>query len=126
MDKDWGPDGLPQYSQVDQFAHFHRRRHVKCRIIRLLVLACVGYAAFVYWQSSTIAHKTAHSTLLSSERLQNDYATCSSLRRQPQDPSGHRDRNARYVEGQRPVLIRNATVWTGKLDKILKYNLEIY
>ena len=31
----------------------------------------------------------------------------------PQDPSGGRERSARYVDGHKPVLIRNATVWTG-------------
>ncbi|KAF2173115.1 hypothetical protein M409DRAFT_49603 [Zasmidium cellare ATCC 36951] len=108
MDKDWSSDGLPQYSQVDQFAHVHRRRHFKRRVIRLLVLACVGYAIFTHWQSSN------HTTLLSTERLQSDYATCASLRQVPSDPSGHRERNARFVDGQKPILIRNATVWTGE------------
>ncbi|KAK4507311.1 hypothetical protein PRZ48_001046 [Zasmidium cellare] len=114
MDKDGSSDGLPQYSRVDQYAHVHRRRHVKRRVIRLLLLTCLGYAIYTHWQSSPRLDQASHSALLSSERLQTDYATCASLRRVPQDPSGHRDRNARYVDGQKPILIRNATVWTGE------------
>lgn len=53
-------------------------------------------------------------SLLSVERLREDYATCAQLRQQPQDPSGHRNSSARYVEGQKATLIRNATVWIGE------------
>lgn len=118
MDKDWNLEGLPQYSQVDQFAHVHRRRHAKRRILRLMVLACLGYVVFIHWQSSSNASRGNHSALLSAERLENDYATCASLRREPHDPSGERERNARFVDGQKPILIRNATVWTGEREKV--------
>ncbi|KAL1617045.1 hypothetical protein SLS54_008040 [Diplodia seriata] len=32
----------------------------------------------------------------------------------PQDPAGQRARNGRYIEGHKPTLIRNATVWVGE------------
>lgn len=116
MDKDWSSDGLPKYSPVDQFAHgHHRQRHFKRRVFRLLVLACLGFAVISHWRNSH-----SHPKLLSTERLQGDYDTCASLRRVPSDPSGDRERNARFVEGQNPILIRNATVWTGKFVPVFE------
>ncbi|EOD49096.1 putative amidohydrolase family protein [Neofusicoccum parvum UCRNP2] len=58
--------------------------------------------------------KSGKPSTLSLERLQQDLATCAKLQRTPQDPSGHRDRNARYIDGHPPTLIKNATVWTGE------------
>jgi hypothetical protein len=52
---------------------------------------------------------------LSVKRLQENLATCESLRKKPQDPIGAgRERNARYVDGHAPTLIKNATVWVGE------------
>ncbi|KAK0649103.1 CHAT domain-containing protein [Cercophora newfieldiana] len=56
---------------------------------------------------------TAHG--LSIKRLQEDLATCSKLRKKPEDPIGPgRDRNARYIDGHAPTLIKNATLWIGE------------
>ncbi|KAK4547193.1 hypothetical protein LTR36_001414 [Oleoguttula mirabilis] len=52
--------------------------------------------------------------LLSSDRLTAEHATCSKLRSVPQDATGPRDQSGRYVKGSKPVLIRNATIWTGE------------
>lgn len=108
MDK----EGLPRYSPVDEFAaQRHRRRHRR-RAVKLLVLAFLGYVVFHHWTRRNTDH--GEHTLLSVERLHEDYTTCSRLRSVPTDPSGPRERNARYIDGQKPVLIRNATLWTGE------------
>lgn len=72
------------------------------------MLACLAYISYVQWFSKDNVQS------LSTERLKQDYATCAKLRTIPVDPSGHRNVSARYVEGAKPVLIRNATVWTGE------------
>jgi hypothetical protein len=52
---------------------------------------------------------------LSVKRLQDNLATCEKLRKKPQDPIGAgRERNARYIDGHTPTLIKNATVWVGE------------
>ncbi len=48
-------------------------------------------------------------------RLREDLATCKKLQRTPADPIGlGRERNARYLDGEKPTLIRNASVWVGE------------
>lgn len=52
---------------------------------------------------------------LSARKLQEDLAICEKLRKKPTNPVGlGRDRNARYIDGHAPTLIKNATVWTGQ------------
>jgi len=52
------------------------------------------------------------------QKLQEGWETCGKLRQKPKDPIGEgRERNARYVDGQKPTLIRNATVWVGEPAK---------
>lgn len=112
MDK----DGLPRYSTVDEYATLRRRRrrHGR-RFVRLAVLVFLGYTAWQYY-AGTVTSRTKHTSnlLLSSDRLLADQATCSNLRSVPRDASGPRDENARVVKGSKPILIRNATVWTGE------------
>lgn len=104
-------DELPKYSPVDHGPTSSRRRRRCRRVIRLAVLAGIGYLLY----SATFANNNlGRNNILSVSRLENDYAECGKLRRTPEDPHGPRERNARYVEGQSPILIRNATVWTGE------------
>lgn len=105
MDK----DELPKYSAVDEYATHRRRRRGPPRIVKLFILACIAY--FVY---TRYRQPVRSNDLLSVEKLQQDYAICSKLRSVPKDPSGSRERNARYVNGHKATLIRNATVWTGE------------
>ena len=111
MDK----DELPKYSPVDQFPlHRRRRRHGPPRIVKLAILACIGYFVYSHWNRPTFNQQLNSPGQLSVERLRQDHALCSKLRSVPQDPSGSRARNGRYVDGQKPVLLRNASVWTGE------------
>lgn len=110
MDKIETIDELPVYTPRDQYASQHFRRRVRRRALRFIVLACVAYIAYVQWFST---NSTKRQQFLSAERLRQDYATCAKLRSTPVDSSGHRNVSARYVAGGKPVLIRNATVWTG-------------
>lgn len=105
-------DELPKYSVVDQYAtHKTARRRNRIKLLAGLVcLSALFYLAYITPDSQ----KIPSGTLLSAKRLQDDYATCTKLRSKPQDPSGPRERNARYVDGHKAVLIRNATVWTGE------------
>jgi imidazolonepropionase-like amidohydrolase len=83
--------------------------------VKLAILACLGYVVYSYWNRPTFNHySNQHGSFLSIEKLQEDHTLCSKLRSVPQDPSGHRERNARFIDGQKPTLIRNATVWTGE------------
>ncbi|RMZ26346.1 hypothetical protein D0859_09587 [Hortaea werneckii] len=107
-------DDLPRYSTSDEYAALRQRREWRKRILRLAVLVAFGFALF-QWSSDTNNPKSmSDQALLSKERLNADYATCSKLRHTPQDPSGPREANARWQQSQKPVLIRNATVWTGE------------
>lgn len=107
-------DGLPRYSTSDEYAALRQRRQWRKRILRLAILVAFGFALF-HWSSDINKTKSAtDQELLSKERLVADYATCSKLKHKPQDPSGPREANARWQQSQKPVLIRNATVWTGE------------
>lgn len=109
-------DELPKYSPVDQFpVHRRRRRHGPPKLVKLAIIICLGYFVYTHWNRPTADDQSqSQKGQLSIEKLRQDHALCSKLRSVPQDPSGQRARNGRYVEGQRPVLIRNATVWTGE------------
>ncbi|KAK3073134.1 hypothetical protein LTR53_005566 [Teratosphaeriaceae sp. CCFEE 6253] len=86
-------EALPRYTPFDEPATFrHRPLHTAEHL-----------------------HRTpAKNSILFVERLQADHAHCAQLRSRPQDPSGPRERNARSLDAQKPVLIRNTTVWTGE------------
>ena len=109
-------EALPRYSAVDpppRYRRWHRRsRH---RGLKFAVLFFILY--LIYTHSSTnlydLSSRKSRASTLSLKRLQEQHALCSKLRSVPKDPSGERERSLRYVEGHKPVLIRNATVWTG-------------
>ncbi|KAL1639374.1 hypothetical protein SLS58_007955 [Diplodia intermedia] len=106
-------DGLPTYAAAaNQPASQPRRRFRKSRSLKVIAVACLVYLAYAQWHQPSIApHRT---TTLSLERLQADLATCAKLQHKPQDPVGQRARNGRYIEGHKPTLIKNATVWVGE------------
>ncbi|KAK2027819.1 amidohydrolase [Colletotrichum zoysiae] len=80
-----------------------------------LIIGCLAFIAFAQWKQLSLLPTRQSSTNLSMDRLQQDLATCAKLRHKPQDPIGlGRKKNARYVDGQRPTLIRNATIWVGE------------
>jgi hypothetical protein len=60
-------------------------------------------------------HTEKKAPLLSIEQLNADLQTCKKLRHKPQDPIGQgRERNTRYIDGGKPTLIKNATIWIGE------------
>jgi imidazolonepropionase-like amidohydrolase len=108
------PEGLPTYDDATtastQRPLLHRRQ--KRRTFRILGAAALTYLAYTTFQ---IANNTERPvSTLSLAKLQQDHAVCSGLRKQPVDPSAHRGRNKRWVNSTNPVLIRNATIWTGE------------
>ncbi|KAK8155039.1 hypothetical protein BKA80DRAFT_304450 [Phyllosticta citrichinensis] len=88
----------------------------KSRSLKLVAVACLVFLAYAQWcqiNGNRPANQNLHASL-SASRLQSDFAKCPDLRRKPSDPSGVRHRNARAADGSKPILIRNATVWTGE------------
>lgn len=75
-----------------------------------------GYIVYTSraFDNTRIAYGRHEISTLSTARLVSEYEICSKLRSVPKDPSGPREKNARYVDGQKPILIRNATIWTGE------------
>jgi imidazolonepropionase-like amidohydrolase len=110
MDK----ETLPRYSPIDEFAASRRRRQHRRKLFRLIIGTLVAYFIYNQWTTRSENHDRPNISIISSEKLQADYATCAKLRSVPQDPSTQRQRNGRYVEGHGAILIRNATVWTGE------------
>lgn len=94
--------------------HRHRRRGFRpSRAVKFIALACLALIVFSQWKQIQRAESAAPK--LSRTKLQADLRTCNKLRTKPTDPIGFgRDRNARYIDGQKPTLIKNATVWVGE------------
>jgi len=105
MDK----EGLPQYSEVVRPWADRRRKR---RVFRLVAATALSYFAYSAYKISANTEKPV--SLLSATRLQEDFATCAALERVPEALSSGREYNKRYVNGTKPVLIQNATVWTGE------------
>ncbi|KAK2038061.1 amidohydrolase [Colletotrichum somersetense] len=91
----------------------------RSRILRVLGLACLAFIVYAQWRQitpTTAAFGTGFTTHgLSVQKLKQDLATCGKLHGKPVDPPGYgRARNSRYVNGHRPTIIRNASVWVGE------------
>ncbi|TQV94818.1 amidohydrolase [Cordyceps javanica] len=85
----------------------------RSRAIKLVTVACLALIVLSQWRQSWYAERAA--PRLSAAQLRADLATCQKLQARPRDPIGlGRERNARYVDGGRPTLIRNATIWVGE------------
>ncbi|KAK3321904.1 hypothetical protein B0H66DRAFT_531267 [Apodospora peruviana] len=113
----------PSYSVVPEVSRWRRGKLRRSKTLRFLAIGCLAFIAYAQFRqlssssaASTNPDITAHG--LSVKRLHEDLATCSKLRQKPQDPIGPgRDKNARYIDGHAPTLIKNATVWVGEPAK---------
>jgi len=107
--------GLPQYAFIDSHntPQPHRRSRIRrSRAAKLIALGSIVFVAYSQWVQLRTQKSDAGS--LSLEKLQADFSTCGKLQHKPKDPSGPREKNARYIDGHKPTLIRNATIWTGE------------
>ncbi|PVH95761.1 hypothetical protein DM02DRAFT_600229 [Periconia macrospinosa] len=109
-------DGLPTYTDATSTPHKVRRpwadRRRRRRTIRVLATA---FLVYLVYQTYKIANNTRRpASTLSIQRLEQDYTTCAALRKKPDETSSSRDSNKRWIKGTKPLLIRNATVWTGE------------
>lgn len=105
-------DGLPRYSVFDEHAAYRwQGRNRRC-VLKFALLAGLVYVFSICHTNGFLQRQKP--IVLSIDRLQANYATCSKLRSKPKDPSGPRERSRRYVDGYEAYLIRNATVWTGE------------
>jgi hypothetical protein len=106
-------DDLPTYTDATTFSPsqpWHSRRRARKRL-RILSLACFALLAY---HTYTIAKNTHPQSTLSLEQLHAEHAVCATLRSKPVDSSNVRDYNKRWVNTTKPLLIRNATIWTGE------------
>ncbi|KAH6615991.1 hypothetical protein B0J18DRAFT_493799 [Chaetomium sp. MPI-SDFR-AT-0129] len=110
--------GLPPYQAHAEPPRWRRHKPRRARAFRFLALGCLCFIAFAQWKQLSQrrpvnAELTVHG--LSVKRLQEDLAVCAKINRVPDDPIGAgRERNARYIDGHAPTLIKNATVWVGE------------
>ncbi|KAI2635849.1 amidohydrolase [Hypomontagnella submonticulosa] len=114
---EYGKGDLPPYSAVAVPTPDWRRRWSvrRSRGVRVLALACLAFIVYAQWRQIQPRPKGGSIPQLSVEKLNEDLRTCSKLRSQPQDPIGlGRERNARYIDGYKPTLIKNATIWIGE------------
>ncbi|ORY59984.1 uncharacterized protein BCR38DRAFT_443521 [Pseudomassariella vexata] len=109
---------LPPYTVADTPQWRRRRPGLlrRSRAVKFVALACLGFIVYAQWTQLTPSSTSKRApTSLSIERLEADLRTCSKLRTKPTDPIGlGRERNARYIDGHKPTLIKNATVWVGE------------
>lgn len=92
---------------------FRRRSLRRSRGIKFFAVACLSLIVLAQWRQ--IWRSDRHSPKLSLEKLSDDLTICRKLQHKPQDPIGlGRDKNARFVEGGHPTLIKNATIWVGE------------
>lgn len=102
--------GLPPYSRVR--VHHRRRgwRRFAARYGVFIFLALMFYCVHMQDKKHTPSHPK-----LSLDKLQDDLETCKKLQSKPVDPIGPgRQKNARYIDGAKPTLIKNATIWVGE------------
>ncbi|OTB10932.1 hypothetical protein K445DRAFT_322572 [Daldinia sp. EC12] len=112
---EYGKGELPPYSAVATPDRRRRWSMRRSRTIKLFVLTCLAFIVYAQWMQIHGRSKGRSVSQLSVERLSEDLRTCAKLRSKPQDPIGlGRERNARYVDGHKPTLIKNATIWVGE------------
>ncbi|KAI1660447.1 hypothetical protein F4813DRAFT_349999 [Daldinia decipiens] len=116
---EYGKGELPPYSAVAA-PDWRRRRSVRrSRAVKLFFLTCLAFIVYAqWWQMDTrpmgrpVGRPVSQ---LSIEKLSENLRTCAKLRSKPRDPIGlGRERNARYVDGHKPTLIKNAIIWVGE------------
>lgn len=111
---------LPPYTAAEAPAPptFHpqrrgRRGFRRSRTVRAIALACLAFVVLAQWKQ--LWHSERKAPHLSADKLSADLETCKKLRARPKDPIGPgRFTNARYVDGGKPTLIKNATIWQGE------------
>jgi imidazolonepropionase-like amidohydrolase len=87
-----------------------RRRRVS--VTRWATLACLAILVYYITVKSTPVRRPRNA--LSVQKLHEQLATCKLLRSVPSGPSAARAANKRWVPGTKPILIRNATIWSGE------------
>lgn len=112
---------LPSYSAAGAATHQQhpfgmrrgRRNMRRSRAVKFAVLTCLAFIALAQWKQ--IWRSESAAIKLSAKQLNADFETCKKLHHKPKDPIGKgRDQNARYIDGHKPTLIRNATIWIGE------------
>lgn len=114
--------GLPPYTEQPLHgAHppWKQRGVRRSRGLKFIALAALAFIVYAQWKQLPSHGSLSSSDItaqgLSVKRLQEDLATCAKLRSKPTDPIGlGREKNARYIAGHKPTLIKNATVWVGE------------
>ncbi|KAI8958023.1 hypothetical protein F5Y11DRAFT_337582 [Daldinia sp. FL1419] len=112
---EYGKGELPPYSAVATPDWRGRWSIRRSRAIKLFALTCLAFIVYAQWRQIDTRSKDRSVYQLSIEKLSEDLRTCAKLRSKPQDPIGlGRERNARYVDGHKSTVIKNATIWVGE------------
>ncbi|KAG5926471.1 hypothetical protein E4U53_003075 [Claviceps sorghi] len=118
-----GKSELPPYTppltkdclpSTGQLSGVRGRRNIRrSRALKFFALACLSLIVLAQWKQVWRTDRRA--ARLSLEKLTDDLSVCKKLRHKPHDPIGlGRSQNARYIQGSRPTLIQNATIWVGE------------
>ncbi|KAM7218889.1 hypothetical protein V8F06_005769 [Rhypophila decipiens] len=113
------------FAAAPEIPAWRRRKIRRSKALRWLGLGCLAFIAYAQWRQLTtidlpkLLQATPRTDLtaygLSRKRLSEDLETCKNLSHKPQDPIGEgREKNARYIDGHAPTLIKNASVWVGE------------
>ncbi|KAF1936839.1 amidohydrolase [Clathrospora elynae] len=107
-------DGPPTYTDATTPSPSRpwQNRRRKRRTFRIFAVVLLTYLMYCTLKISNNAANPV--STLSMERLKEDYATCSTLSSKPTESGQQRSHNKRWVNTTRPLLIHNATVWTGE------------
>ncbi|KAG6034535.1 hypothetical protein E4U41_006511 [Claviceps citrina] len=90
-----------------------RRNMRRSRRVKFFALACLCLIVLAQWKQ--IWRSDRRAAKLDLQKLNDDLGVCKKLRQKPRDPIGlGRSKSARYIEGARPTLIKNATIWVGE------------
>ncbi|KAG5962293.1 hypothetical protein E4U58_003943 [Claviceps cyperi] len=107
------PHALPLMNDGQTCRIRGRRNMRRSRGLKFFALACLSLLVLAQWKQ--VWRSDLHATKLSMEKLADDLAVCKKLRHKPRDPIGvGRSKSARYIQGSRPTLIKNATIWVGE------------
>lgn len=110
---------LPPPAGVDKCVRNRQARRFQRRFLALLALSTLS----LFFSSSLLTNVLSSSelssvTVPSATHVQNLLARCAEFQSKPGVPPEFysRTESDRFVKGTQPVLIRNATLWTGEDD----------
>lgn len=102
---------LPVYASDSKVAHLRSGRRAPWPFFALLFLSLIVLGRHIHLTQPRVLAKIP----VNAEAIQ---ARCNNLKLKPGPSPNFHDRESsdRFVPGTKPVLIRNATIWTGRIN----------